>query len=260
MTPSFLFRALTLTVVCSLALPVAADEPIAKAENVRDRAIAKGVAWRAKTGENILENQQEYKSAGSFKTAEGYLVALRGVNNDQDQLKRGLEMLSGQAAADPADPVAEFYRGEVLKWLDRSEDARSAWRNAAKRAAKLVEKDPTDARAQYYLGAASVRLREPGKARTALAAALEGGFFPDMTHFEIGLSHVLQEQWQQAVTSFDEVEKIDPRFAHLYFYRGLTWDKLGRKDKLFNDLDQFVKLAPNAPEADTARAILKSVK
>ena len=43
-------------------------------------------------------------------------------------------------------------------------------------------------------------------------------------------------------------------------YRGLAEDKLGRKDNLINDLDQFVRLAPNSPEAETARAILSSVR
>ena len=67
----------------------------------------------------------------------------------------------------------------------------------------------------------------------------------------------MQENWKAAKSSFDAVHELDPRFAHLYFYRALAWDKLGRKDQAINDLDQFVRLAPNSNEAKTARAILQ---
>ena len=50
----------------------------------------------------------------------------------------------------------------------------------------------------------------------------------------------------------------DSGFAHAYYYRGLCWDKLGRKDKMLSDLDRFVSLAPNAPEAERAAAILQA--
>jgi regulator of sirC expression with transglutaminase-like and TPR domain len=41
-----------------------------------------------------------------------------------------------------------------------------------------------------------------------------------------------------------------------YYYRGLAYDKLGRKDLMVLDLDRFVKLAPGAPESERARAVL----
>ena len=81
-----------------------------------------------------------------------------------------------------------------------------------------------------------------------------------MVDFQIGLSYLLDENWKAAKNSFDDVHELDPRYAHLYFYRGLASDKLGRKDLLLSDLDQFVKLAPNSPEAGTARTILEAMQ
>ena len=254
-------RVTPLLLSCALVLPATADEiDLAKAADVADRAISKAVAWRPTSGENILEKEIKYKGTQPYTTAEGLLVATRAVNVDQDRVKRGLDLLNAQATKSAKDPAAEFYKGEVLKWLDQSDQARTAWRAAEIRAAAIVAANPDDARAQYYLGAASNRLKKADTARKALKKAVEGGFDPAMSHFQIAVSYVIQENWQQALESFNQVEKADPRFAHLYFYRGLTWDKLGRKDKLLNDLDQFVKLAPNAPEAKTARAVLDSVK
>ncbi len=105
-----------------------------------------------------------------------------------------------------------------------------------------------------------VRLKSPVDARKALKKAEKLGFDQPMVDFQIGLTYLLEENWKAAVTSFDAVFEVDPRYAHLYFYRGLAWDKLGEKARFINDLDQFVKLAPNSPEATTARAILASVK
>jgi hypothetical protein len=44
----------------------------------------------------------------------------------------------------------------------------------------------------------------------------------------------------------------------MYYWRGMAWDKIGRKDNMLIDLDQFVKLAPNAPNAGKAQALLSA--
>jgi regulator of sirC expression with transglutaminase-like and TPR domain len=71
---------------------------------------------------------------------------------------------------------------------------------------------------------------------------------------------VLEEKWPDAVAAIDALAAGDPKFAHLYFYRGLAWGKLDRKDKMLVDMDQFVKLAPNAPEAAIAGTYLAAAK
>jgi len=68
----------------------------------------------------------------------------------------------------------------------------------------------------------------------------------------------MKKDFEKAVDAFDRVEQTDRRFAHLYFYRALAWNQLGKKDKMLIDMDQFLKLAPNAPEADQARAFLSA--
>jgi tetratricopeptide (TPR) repeat protein len=232
------------------------DADLGKAEKVRDRAISKTVPWRPKSAENILNKERKYESTQPFMTAEAFLMATYSLGQDEKMLNRGLEILTKQAQRDTSDPVAEFYRGEVLKWMDQKDKAKTAWDNARKRATALIEKNPKDSRAHYYLGAALVRLRKPGDARKALKKAEKNGFDQPMIDFQIGLTYLLEEKWKPAKDAFDDVHELDPRFAHLYYYRGLAWDKLGRKDNLLIDFDQFVKLAPNSLEAKTARAIL----
>lgn len=246
--------------VCFVAPSWADDASQAKTERIRDRAISKTAAWRPKTAQTILQNELKYETSQPWLTAEAFLMATYAIGQDEETVQRGLKILEKQAEKTPTDPVSEFYLGEVLKWTEQSDKARAAWKNAKDRAGALVAANKKDATAQFYLGASLVRLKKPDEARKPLKAAAKNGFDQPMVDFQIGLSFLLQENWKAAVKSFDDVHELDPRYAHLYFYRGLAWDKLGRKDNLLNDLNQFVKLAPNSPEAKSARAILSAMK
>ena len=44
----------------------------------------------------------------------------------------------------------------------------------------------------------------------------------------------------------------------MYYWRAMALEKLGKKDRMLLDLDQYVKLAPNGPYAGKAKSILKS--
>ncbi len=240
--------------------PLAAEDTQLKAESVRDRAISKLAAWRPISARAILQKETKYEDSQPWLTAEAFLMATYGIGQDEKTVDRGLEILTKQTKKSTSDPVSEFYRGEVLRWLKQPDKAKIAWQNAKDRASAQIEENSRDARAQFYLGASLLRLKRPDQARKALKKAKRLGFDKPMVDFQIGLSYMFQENWKAAKNSFDAVHELDPRYAHLYFYRGLVWDKLDRKDQLLSDLNQFIKLAPNSPEAKKARAILASVK
>jgi tetratricopeptide (TPR) repeat protein len=249
-----------LGVVVAATAAADANDPTARSERVRDNALARLEGWRPISAESILKKATDVEGTHAYKTAQGFLLAVAGVGRDEEMLNRGLEILEAAAKADPADPVVEYYRGIALAWVDRENDAKKAWQNAEARARAIISDSPKDATAQYYLGAALVRQnKQANNARKALKKASQHGFDQVMVDFQTGLSYLLQQKWGPARKAFDEVHEFDPRFSHLYYYRGIAWDKLGEKDKLINDFDQFVKLAPNAPEASRARAVLKAI-
>ena len=236
--------------------PLAAENTQLKAESVRDRAITKLVAWRPKSAESILKKGSKYEGTQPWLTAEALLMVTFAIGRDEETVARGLKILDKQAKKDPQDPVSEFYRGEVLKWTGDGDGAMAAWQQAADRAQAQVEKNRRNASAKFYLGASLTRLKKAGEARKALKKAGRFGFDQTMVDYQIGLTYLIEENWEAAKNSFDAVHVLDPRYAHLYFYRAIAWDKLGRKDNFLIDLDQFVKLASNSPEAKTARAFL----
>jgi hypothetical protein len=226
--------------------------PPTRAERIADRSIALLAGWKVKAAENLLTtNEQELGSTPEYRAALGYLRAAQGKWDDATTLLRG-------AAADkPTDPAPQYYLGETMSWRQKPADADTAWKAARTRAAAQVAARASDARAQYYLGAAHARLRQFGQARTALEQARTLGFDPVLVDYQTGLSCVLEEKWQLAVESFDKVLAKDVKFAHAYFYRGLAFGKLDRKDRMLADMDLFVTYAPNAPEAAIARLYLQ---
>lgn len=244
-----------LTGLAAVAQQSPTPPPPTKAERISDRAIASLVAWKIKAGENVLTaNEKELGSTPEYRMALGLLRATQGKGDE------AVALLQQAVADSPGDPAPAYYLGEVLFWRQKEADATKAWREARDRAKALVAAAGDNARAQYYLGAAQARLKQLGPARTALEAAREAGWDPVLVDYQLGLASVLADKWRDAVTAFDKVADRDPKFAFLYFYRGLAWGKLDRTDKMLVDLDQFVKLAPDAPEAAIAQTYLAAAQ
>jgi len=252
------------------------------------RAVLMVAGWQTESATTFFaENGERFADTIDHAVVVGLIQAQIG------ETSRALETLSAASAAAPDDPVPHYYRGEVLYWQRRYDEAKQAWSAAAQRARTDVTRfeaadptptpapsesasksappgvesteataavetilDPERARAEYYLGAALNRQHKYTTARKILVRALENGFDPVLTNHQIALGYLYDKQWEPARLAFDTVIEADPLFAPAYYYRGMAWDKLGRKDNLLIDMDAFLSLAPNAPEAGRARSIL----
>jgi len=252
--------AISLTVaLTSMPGIVSAQKQREKAQEVANRALSELAAWKTWCARKYLENQQEkFGSTPEFQTAWALLEIQEGTADENAMVESGTAGLSKMSRNKNVDAIASYYYGEVLYQQDKRNQANSAWQAAAASASALVEKDPTDATAQFYLGAALVRNKRFEEAREALRLAARGGFNEAMVNYQIGLSYLFAESWSEAKEAFDLGLAVEPRFAPMYFWRAMAEDKLGHKDKMLIDLDQYVKLAPNGPEAGKARAVLKS--
>ncbi|HSS77203.1 MAG TPA: tetratricopeptide repeat protein [Thermoanaerobaculia bacterium] len=157
------------------------------------------------------------------------------------------------AALAPADPAPLVYLGEVLLRQRRDADASAAFRQAADAARAKGGGD-----AAYYLGVAQQRLKQYDDAVATLAGARAPQ--PALIPYQIGVTRAFQESWAAAAEQLNNAISMDSGLAMAYYYRGLVQDKLGHKDLLVNDMSRFLALAPNAPEADRAQAVLRAVK
>ena len=230
-----------------------------QAQAVADRAIADLAAWKNRNARNYLQKQKaKFGSTPQFQTAWALLEVQEGAGAKKALATSGTTTLSKMSKNKSVDAMAAYFYGEILNQQKKRQEANAAWQVAAKSAAAAVKADPTDATAQFYLGAALVRAKRFEEARAALRLAVRGGFDEPMVNHQIGLSYMFAKKWKEAKDAFDLGLSVDPRYAPMYFYRAMAWDELGRKDNMLIDMDQYVKLAPNAPDAGFAKSVLKS--
>jgi tetratricopeptide (TPR) repeat protein len=249
--------------VASVAIAQESDQTtdqtaVESAESVANQAIAELAAWDNKEAKKILKKAKgKYGSTPAFQTAWALLEIQEAADDDQKSLDSFAD-LNKAGKIKSFEAAASYFEGEILYQNNQRDDAQKAWQMAADRAAEMIAADQDDATAQFYFGAASVRLKEFGDARKALKSALRNGFDSAMVHHQMGLSFLFQEKWDKAKEEFDTGLEIRPRYAPMYFWRAMAWDKLGRKDNMLIDLDMYVKLAPNGPDVGRAQAVLAS--
>ena len=237
--------------------PAAAAESGGGQETATDPELATAMnllrGWRTEAARDLLESEREVAGGTpQFKTAWALVEAQEG------ELADALEALTAVANSAKGDPAPQYLRGEVLLMQDKLDAATSAWGKARDRAQVRLDADSSDGEASYYLGAAKIRLRQFAEAREPLQDALEADWNPAAVRYQLGLSFLFERNWSAAIEQLDAALEKDAKLAHAYYYRGLAWQQQGRVDKALNDLDTFVTLAPDSPEADSARTMLEA--
>lgn len=154
----------------------------------------------------------------------------------------------------PDDAASQVFLGEALLRAKRNGEADTAFR----RAAELAQARGGDA--LYYQGIAQQRLRQYDAAVETLERVRSQDSSNPLVPFQIGVTRAFQEQWTPAVEQLSRALEMNSGLAYAYYYRGLSYAKLNRKDLLVNDLERFLTLAPNAPEADQARVVLQTAR
>ena len=209
-----------------------------------------GKLWRFQTGEARSTVQKFADQAGS----NAYVAMAMGRVLEQEkkygeaegQLRKATEL----AANDPAPFV---YLGEVYLRQRNDGAANEAFRKAADLARAKSGSDSA-----YYLGIAQQRLKQYDEAISTFQGARAPE--PALIPYQIGLTQAFKQNWQAALDQLNRAIEMDSGLAYAYFYRGRVQGVMGRKDQQINDLNRFLALAPNSPEADEARALIRSVK
>jgi len=166
-----------------------------------------------------------------------------------------------RAAVELSDDPAPFvYLGETLLFANDASGARQAFSQAAELAqSRLARSAADDAKTLYELGVAQQRLQRYDEAWSTLSKARQQAPEDAMVVYQLGVTRAFQERWTEAAALLDEAIKMDSGIAYAYYYRGLSEGRAGRKDRLVNDLNRFLAMAPHSPDAAKARKILESV-
>jgi len=189
-------------------------------------------AWIATARGRVLEQKGDYAAAAT-------------------ELRRAADL-------DPRNPAPTLFLGDTQAYAGNRSQADDAYAQAEARARGLLEAKADDPEALYYLGVAQQRQKRFADAAQTLTRARDLRPDDSAILYQLGATRFYQEQFQNAFDLLSAAIEKNPFIAYAYYYRGLAASQLKRKDILYNDLERFVKMAPNAPEASTAKQILAS--
>lgn len=128
----------------------------------------------------------------------------------------------------------------------------------AEAAAQLQGQGGTEANA--YLAASLAKQGQFAAAEGAANAALQD----DATHAvavgALGEALLGQGRHDEAVARLTAVIEKRKDVAYAYYWRGQAYSKKKQPDHMVADFENFVKLAPNAPEAGSVKQLLAGLR
>lgn len=159
---------------------------------------------------------------------------------------------------------------------------------------EVVEKTPPDAppEAQYRKGLARRKIDQHGEAKEdfgrlsgggeawsavgesaralidgnldgALEAARKGvqhGAELAQAHYQLGLVHDARSEHADAANAFARAAELQPQMAYAHYMSGMSFYKAKRVDRMAVYFENFLKLAPQAPERPAVLSIMKTVR
>jgi tetratricopeptide (TPR) repeat protein len=116
------------------------------------------------------------------------------------------------------------------------------------------------AEASAYLAASLAKQKRYAEAEAPGIAALSADPGHALAAGALGEALVSQRKYDDAINRMSGVLGVKPDVAYAYFWRGQAYYAKKMPDKMVADFNTFLTLAPNAPEAQTVRALLASLR
>ena len=179
------------------------------------------------------------------------------------------------AAQDAAQVRKLFEAGQYQQAIDTAEggESASALYTAAQSHQKLGESE--QARATYdrlaarpeddawhFIGLSGQQLLNDSNDEALASAQQAVSVAGDLAeaHYQLGLVLAKRQDWRGAADAFDKAAQLNPGHAYAQYYGGLMEYRAGRPDRMANHFEQFLKLAPDAPERPEVLQIMRTVR
>jgi len=158
-----------------------------------------------------------------------------------------------ETAGEEAAPAVVYTAAQSQQKLGATDQARELYGQLASRG----EDDPwhfIGLSGQQLLDAQTTAALESAQQAVSLAPQL-----PD-AHYQLGLVQAKREDWRSAAEAFDRAAELNPSIAYAHYYGGLMHYRAGRPDRMAIHFEQFLKLAPEAPERPEVLQIMRTVR
>jgi tetratricopeptide (TPR) repeat protein len=98
-----------------------------------------------------------------------------------------------------------------------------------------------------------------GALEAAKRATAQNGDLAE-AHYQLGLVLDARGQPAESANAFARAAEIQPQMAYAQYMAGMAFYKAKRVDKMAVYFENFLKLAPNAPERPAVQSIMKTIR
>jgi len=187
-------------------------------------------------------------SAHAPNEAEGQDAAEVRKMFEAGRFQQVVESASGDAA-----PAVIYTAAQSHQKLGATGEARAAYAQLATRA----ENDPW-----HFIGLSGQQMLDEATGPALESAQRAVSLAPRLAeaHYQLGFVLAKREDWRAASEAFDRAAELNPSVAYAHYYGGLMHYRAGRPDRMAIHFEQFLKLAPEAPERPEVLQIMKTVR
>lgn len=114
--------------------------------------------------------------------------------------------------------------------------------------------------ARSYLAATLARQNKFGEAQPIAEDALKQEGTQPMATAALGNCLVGQQKYDDAIARLSAIIAADAKVAYAYFWRGQAYQHVGQTERMAEDFETFLRLAPDAPEAASVQQVLSSFR
>jgi tetratricopeptide (TPR) repeat protein len=156
-----------------------------------------------------------------------------------------------ERTAGDASPEAQYLRGLAHRKLGQTDQAKEAFGRLQ-----------GGGEAWKAVGESAVALGD-GNLDAALAradAAVQANPALSQAHFQRGLVLEARNESAPAAEAFVKAAETSPQTAYAHYHAGMNFYKAKRVDKMAVYFENFLKLAPKAPERPAVESIMRTIR
>jgi tetratricopeptide (TPR) repeat protein len=181
------------------------------------------------------------------------VVSAQDTTQLQKMFEAGHHQQVVEATGTDAPPPALYTAAQSHQKLGANGQALDLYRKLA----ELPEGD-----VWHFIGLSGQQLLE-GQNDAALESAqraveLNGDLAE--SQYQLGLVRARRQEWRDAAEAFERAAELNPAHAYAHYYGGLMYYRASRPDRMAIHFEQFLRLAPEAPERPEVLQIMKTVR
>jgi tetratricopeptide (TPR) repeat protein len=156
------------------------------------------------------------------------------------------------AVGNSEDPHLMYLVAQTQQKLRKADETKKVYE-------KLSSRPDTDAwHAIGQSGIAMLESKPEDAAKAADQAITIDGSLAE-AHYQRGLALSAREQMSDAAAAFQKATDLDPNWAYAHYYAGIAYSKVKRPDLTASHFQNFLRLAPKAPERGQVQSILRTL-